>query len=323
MKLLRFNRFGMASEVVELAEVDPAPPPGLGEVRVAMLASPINPSDLLKTEGRYGASPPSLPRGCGVEGVGRVLDVGTDVRHLRCGDLVLLRFGGQPAWAERLTLDAARLFALPDGDPIQLSMLAANPGTAWMMLRQGIDLKPGDWIIQNAANSGVGQCVIRLARNLGLRTINLVRRKEAAALVRSLGGDVVLLDDEGLPEGCNRMARLALDAVGGAATARLGQYLAPGGKVLSYGLLSGRNAEIDPSDLIFRGVRLEGFWLAPWADNASREELESVYRPLAMLIADGSLRMEVERIYDLADYRAALRHAGESGRAGKVIFRGT
>lgn len=322
MKHLRFNNFGEASEVVELADAEPAPSPGRGEVRVVMLASPINPSDLLKTQGRYGASRPHLPMGCGVEGVGRVVEVGAGVDHLHDGDLVLLRFGGKPVWAEQLTLDATRLFALPQADLVQLSMLAANPGTAWRMLHSAVDLEPGDWIIQNAANSGVGQCVIQLARNLGFRTINLVRSKQAAALVRDLGGDIVLLEDEDLPEHCAERPRLALDAIGGEATARLGGHLAEGGRVLTYGLLSGRNAGLAPSDLIFRRVTLEGFWLAPWADTAPRKELESVYGPLAGLVADGKLHMKVEQVYGLADHRAALCHAARSGRGGKILFRG-
>jgi NADPH:quinone reductase-like Zn-dependent oxidoreductase len=323
MELLQFNRFGAACDVVELVETRPAPSPGPGEVRVVMLASPINPSDLLKTEGRYGASIPVLPQGCGVEGVGRVMEAGSGVRHLRAGDLVLLRYGGKPVWTEALTLDAARLFALPPADPVQLSMLAANPATARLMLDRAGALKPGDWVLQNAANSGVGQCVVQLARELGLRTVNFVRSAEAARLVRDLGGDVVLSEGEEVPQECSRVARLAFDAVGGTATARLARHLATDGTLVSYGLMSGRNAEIDPADLIFRGVRAEGFWLAPWAQKATTEELERLYRPLAGLVANGKLHMKVEQVYDLADFRAALRHAARDGRKGKIIFRGT
>ena len=62
---------------------------------------------------------------------------------------------------------------LPDNiDPIQLSMLKVNPATAYLMLKKYVKLNEGDWIIQDAANSGVGQCLIRLAKMDGIKTVS-------------------------------------------------------------------------------------------------------------------------------------------------------
>ncbi len=83
------------------------------------------------------------------------------------------------SWRERLLAPAAGLFSLPDADPRQLAMLGINPPTAALLLDESIDLRPGDWVAQNAANSGVGRSVIAMARTRGLKTINIVRGRSS------------------------------------------------------------------------------------------------------------------------------------------------
>ena len=146
------------------------------------------------------AMPPSLPVMAGGEGVGIVREVGAGVTHLKAGDRVLLLFAGRGNWRTSLITKAAKLFALPPGvDPLQLAMLTVNPPTALLMLQDFATLKSGDWVIQNAANSGVGHSVIALARRRGLRSINVVRRAELAGELQTLGADSVLVDGPDLP----------------------------------------------------------------------------------------------------------------------------
>jgi NADPH:quinone reductase-like Zn-dependent oxidoreductase len=179
MKAVQFSRFGVGAEVAQVVDLPDPGPPGAGEVLIDILASPINPSELLNFAGRYGATPPPLPAFAGGEAVGRVAAVGDGVTHVSAGDLVLALSAGRGNWRERVKTSAAPLFALPrDADLLQLAMLAVNPATAWHMLHRFVALKTDDWVVQNAGNSGVGHSVIKLARSHGARTVNRVSRPE-------------------------------------------------------------------------------------------------------------------------------------------------
>jgi len=314
----------MPSEMVEAVTLADPPAPGSGEVVLRMVAAPIHPADLLTIAGDYGVLPP-LPAVPGVEGVGRVEQLGADVDHLRPGDLVLLPMG-RGTWCERMTARAAGLFALPaDGDPMQLAMASANPATAYVMLRHFVTLAPGEWAIQNAANSAVGQYLATLARAAGWRTVSVVRRAEAAAVAAAAGADLVLVDG---PDLAARVAEatggaelaLAIDAVGGDATLRLADCLAEGGTVVNYGLLSGEPCRVSAQATVFRDVRLRGFWLARWVREASREERTAVFREVVARVVAGDLRSTVEATYLLGEAKAAVGHAMRGGRGGKILF---
>ena len=124
---------------------------------------------------------PALPTVIGGEGVGRVLAVGSGVENVKVGDRVLAPLSSF-TWRERMVVSADGLFALPHGaDPGQLSMLAINPPTAALLLSEYVNLKPGEWVVQNSANSSVGRWVIAFAKARGLKTVNIVRRPEARA----------------------------------------------------------------------------------------------------------------------------------------------
>lgn len=161
------------------------PDPAAGQVRVRVLAAPINPSDVLTLTGAYGMLPP-LPAVGGNEGVGRVEALGAGVSNFKVGQTVLLPVGCG-TWVTALNAPADKLIPLPDADPLQLAMLTVNPPTASLLLSEFVDLKPGDWVIQNAANSGVGSYLIQLARLRGFKTINVVRRESAIAAVEAEG----------------------------------------------------------------------------------------------------------------------------------------
>jgi NADPH:quinone reductase-like Zn-dependent oxidoreductase len=142
--------------------------------------APINHNDLLLIKGTFHWTP-SLPYFVGNEGVGRVLALGPEVSTVKVGDRVLLPIYSGTS-RERVLVSAEGLFALPrEADVQQLAMLWINPTAAGLLLSEYVDLKPGDWVIQNASNSGVGRAVIAFAKARGLRLINLVRRQDAVA----------------------------------------------------------------------------------------------------------------------------------------------
>lgn len=310
-------------DVIDCVERE-MPAPGAGEVLLAMLAAPINPSDVLTLTGQYGALPP-LPAVGGNEGVARVAALGAGVTTLAVGDVVLMPVA-TGTWTTHTVTPAATLLRLPaGGDVQQLAMLTVNPPTASLLLSEFVSLKAGDWVIQNAANSGVGEYVIQLARARGLRTVNVVRRADAVAPLEALGADVVLLDG---PDLAPRVAaatgraaiRLALDAVGGSATDRLAQSVSVGGTVVNYGALSGEACRIAPGALVFRNLALRGFWLATWFRQSTPAQQMALYGDLAQRIARGELAARIHATYPLARVKEAVAAAAAGGRDGKILL---
>ena len=157
MKIAQFASFGRPDEVIESIEVPDLANPVENEVLIDVLACPINPADVLNIEGRYGVRP-DLPARLGAECVGKVKKIGESVKKFKEGDIVLPL--DRENWVQQKLVAENNLILLPNNiDPIQLSMLKVNPATAYLMLNKYVNLKEGDWIIQDAANSGVGHCI--------------------------------------------------------------------------------------------------------------------------------------------------------------------
>src|SRR3984893_17096941 len=230
MRAVHLTAFDNPVECLEFVQIREPPAPGPGKLLIGVEFSPITLNDLLVVRGMYPLRP-SLPSVIGNEGVGRILAVGPGVENVAVGDRVLTPLYGL-AWAERIVAPAEGLFALPpDVDPQQLAMLTINPPTAGLLLSEFVDLAPGDWVVQNAANSGVGRAVIAFAKARGFKTINLVRRAELIDELKAQGGDLVIVDTaEGLSLVKAALGtaapRLALDGVGGPAAATLINLLA-------------------------------------------------------------------------------------------------
>ena len=291
---------------------------------VAVQAAPINPSDVLMLTGGYGLLPP-LPAVGGSEGVGRIAELGADVQGLTVGQLVLLP-AGSGTWATHLVAEVKRLVPLPDGaDAQQLSMLTVNPATASLMLSEFVTLAPGDWVIQNVANSGVGGYLIQLAHLRGLRTVNVVRRESAVASVKAQGGDVVLVDGDDLHQRVKAAIgtaplKLGIDAVGGQGTNRIARCLTEGGTLVNYGSMSGEASVVSAQSFIFNDVTLRGFWLAKWFTKATRDAQKALYGELAGLIARGQLSARVHATFTVEQIQAAVLAANTGERDGKILI---
>jgi len=167
MRAVQLTAFGNPVDGVKYVDIPEPDAPGHNQVLIGVEFSPIDPSDLLLALGIY-ALHPALPTVIGNEGVGRVLAVGPGVESVKVGDRVVAPLSSF-TWRERMVISANGLFALPpDADPQQLAMLAINPPTAALLLSEYVTLKPGEWVVQNAANSGVGRWVIAFAKNARL-----------------------------------------------------------------------------------------------------------------------------------------------------------
>src|SRR5260221_11518817 len=154
MRAVHLTAYGDPVEGLNYVDIPDPEAPGPNQVLIEVEFSPVNPSDLLLARGMYGIRP-TLPTVIGNEGVGRLLAVGAEVENVKVGDRVLAPLSSF-TWRERMVVSASGLFALPPGaDPQQLSMLAINPPTAALLLSEYVNLKPGDWVVQNSANSAV------------------------------------------------------------------------------------------------------------------------------------------------------------------------
>ncbi len=316
------SRGPVPQDVIECVEFT-LPPLQAGEVLIDVLASPINPSDVLTLTGEYGMLPP-LPAVGGNEGIGRVAAIGDGV-SLPIGQRVVLPVGSG-TWTSHLVARADALVPLPaEGDVVQLSMLSVNPATASLLLSEFVTLEPGEWVIQNTANSAVGRYLIQLAKRRGLRTVNVVRRAEAVAALEAAGGDVVVVDGPDLPKRvadatAKAKIRLGIDATGGAATDRLARSVAIGGTIVTYGAMSGEACKIAPGSFVFRDITLRGFWLAFWFRKATKVQQQALYGELVQLIAQGALSAAVQATYPLSQIKDAVAAAAAGGRDGKIVL---
>ena len=306
-----------AGGALGMADVPEPKAPGANEVLVAIEYSPINPNDLLVAQGVYPLRP-ELPSVIGNEGVGRVVAVGAGVTNVAVGDRVVPPRSSW-VWRERMVIPAGGLFALPRGaDPKQLAMLAINPPTASLLLSDYVDLNRGDFVVQNAANSGVGRWVIAFAKTRGLKTVNIVRRAELVTDLQAAGGDVVVVDGPEVTQEIkkavgNARIRLALDGVSGPATGVLASLLAADGMLVAYSAMSGSPMVLNPLAVIFSPITVTGFFMghAQWEN-----KIPAAIREAAALVAEG-VKVPIAAVYRLSEIKKAVEH---TLRGGKVLL---
>ncbi len=322
MKQVLIDRYGTPWDVARCAEVPDVGAPAADEVVFDVLAFPINPADMWFCKGSYRLKPP-LPATPGAECVGRVTQVGSAVDHVKPGDLVINL--QRENWAQRRRVKGSDAIPLPPGiDLRQAAMVRINPPTALLMLSDFVDLEPGEWVIQNVANSAVGRLLIVLAHQQGLRTVNVVRRAELADELKALGADIVLVDGDDLAarvaEATEGAAiRLGIEAIGGTATGRLVECVATEGTVVHYGSMSGEDPKVGRSNLIYRGIRLTGFMLGRGLARRDAAKIRAIYADLATQIVAGRLHAPVDTVYPIEEIKEALRHADKGGRNGKIL----
>jgi len=323
MRQLQLMAFGEPSDVIQLNTL-PEPTLGPEDVLVSMEAAPLNPSDFLLVRGIYAVRPP-LPFSLGAEGVGRVKETGSKVETaLRGKRVVIVPNYEQGTWSDEVVVPVRNIVHVADdADPRQLAMIGINPATAYLLLHRYVSLMPGDWIGQTAANSAMGQYIIALARLAGVKTLNLVRRPDAAEQVRQFGGDRVVLLGDNLRQDIDkalggRKLSLVLDFLGGSPAGELARSLKPGGSIAVYAFQHGW-PELSP-EFLFNNLNLHGFWIGNWIRNAPRMEIQELYQKLADLVADGSLSAAVEHLYPLDQFKEAIDRSLKSTRSGKILF---
>ncbi|KAJ1789476.1 mitochondrial 2-enoyl thioester reductase [Coemansia sp. RSA 1938] len=324
------------------------------QVMVQMLASPVNPSDLNQIEGTYPVrgtfnninTSGTVLQACvgGNEGVGRVTQIGQNVHNVQVGDWVVPQRAGEfGTWCTRTIVDAQSVSVVPEEwrsglSPLDVACLKVNPCTAYRLLRDFADLKKGDYVIQNGANSGVGRAVIQLAHSWGIRTINVVRdRPELHELQReltALGADIVVSDKQLTADSVKQQlrslnnVRLGFNCVGGRTTLQLTKYISEGGTLVTYGGMSRQPVTMPTSLLLFKDIAARGFWMNRWYNSCSSLAMDAerqsmwksilglmrsgqfVTQPLSVSSIDEASEDDAQRIVrDAVSWTAGSKHA--------------
>ena len=331
MKAAIFEQAGEPGDVLRLEE-QKKPVAGPGEVLVRMLASPVNPSDLMTVRGVY-PHKPGLPAIPGYEGVGIVEAAGSGFlgRYLKGKRVAVLnKMGGN--WAEFAVIPAKQ--AIPLSDRLSLEQAATffvNPATAYVMTRKVLQIPRDAWLLQTAAGSVLGGMVRRLGRHYGFKVINVVRREEQAEELKASGADAILVfngDEHEIPylrEQLEQVAstsgvKYAIDPVGGQTTTAVMDVLAVDGHLLLFGSLSSDPIVFFPRALITPAAKVAGFWLGHWMDQQSLLSKLALVKQITKLIRQGILESEIAAQFPLNQIKEAVIAAEQTGRSGKALL---
>jgi len=304
---------------------------GSDDVLVKMLNAPINPADINTIQGVYGVTP-ALPFTLGNEGVGKVESVGSSVAQLKVGDWVIPATNAWGTWRSHAVEKESSLQKIPnDIDPIMAATIAVNPCTAYRMLKDFVPLSKGDTVLQNGANSAVGQSVIQICSHLGLRTVNIIRNREGVEALKeelkAMGGDFVLTEEELRSSKLFESVappKLVLNCVSGKAVIGLVKAVANGGTIVTYGGMSRQPLVVPTSALIFKDIRLAGYWMTRWNwGNTNSPERGNMLAELCSMARKGLLKPPKHQLIELDDFEAALAKASDSSgfHNSKLIFK--
>ena len=330
--VITYSKYGDPRQVLESNTVNIPSSVGPDEVLVKMLMAPVNPSDINMVEGTYFIRP-SLPAIVGNEGVGKIVDKGSNVSSLDIGDSVIPRDSGWGTWRTyALSKESDLMKIAHDIQPLAAATISVNPCSAYRMLKDYVSLQAGDYIIQNGANSAVGQCVIQLAKHWKIKTINIVRNRteieDLKTYLKTLGADHVITDEfsrtpemkqllKSLPDA----PKLALNCVGGKSSSELLRCLAPCGTMVTYGGMSKQPVIIPTGTLIFKEIRAVGYWNTQWNRNLmNSEERNKMFLDLCELIRSRKLLPPRSQFVQISNFQNAVNTAMEGFKSEKQVL---
>jgi NADPH:quinone reductase-like Zn-dependent oxidoreductase len=315
MQAIQLTKYGEPEESLRLAEIAEPDHPKPGQILIRVEYAPINDNDMLLARGLYTIHP-NLPSVVGNEGAGKVLSVGDGVKNVKPGDRVVVPYGVF-SWAKKVLAPAEKAIVLPPGiDPQQAAMLSINPVAAALLLEDFVSLRPGDWIVQNAANSGLGRSVIAFAKQKGVRNINIVRRPELIQELKDIGADVALLAGPSVAAEVNRatggdLVRLAFDGVGADATGTLLDIVGWEAKIVCYAFPTREPIRFNPFGLVAKRASIHPFFMH-YPDNLPK--IPEKIRSAAALVANRQLRLPIAAVYPVGHFEKALHHALGGGK---------
>ncbi|KAG5446134.1 Enoyl-[acyl-carrier-protein] reductase, mitochondrial [Clonorchis sinensis] len=339
-KALVYANYGDPQSVLNMSErtlSDPAD----DEILVKMCAAPVHPSDINTVQGVYPIKPP-LPAVAGNEGVGRVIITGRNVKDFAIGDLVIPTRVSSGTWQTHVCAKSDLFYRLPDSMPTShAAVFRTNPGTAFRLLSDFTQLQNGGVIIQNGATSAVGIYTIQIAKLLGYQTINLFRPRintdateETRKLLIDYGATWAFTEPEWTDSTSPLVAeakssgpiKLALNCLGGKSAIVLLKALAEGGTLVSYGGMSRNPMSIPVGPLIFRDLRLRGFWMSAWIQKEHPSRVGLMHRQLSDWFTRNLIQPSPFMDVPFDDWKKAieLSQFGDSGPTGirkKIILK--
>ena len=322
---LNIKKYGPPDVALELVEI-PFEEPRHNEVVVSIDAVGMHIADGLAVRGEETLKP--LASTPGFEGVGTIKKVGKKVSILKEGDKVLLPMG-TGSMRQELKIKAQDLTKIkqPYAPDEQLSLITVNGFTAYFLLKDFVNLKKGDWLIQNAANSNVGRYLIALAKIHGIRTLNIVRRKEVMPELKKLGATKLIMDYELTESVClkeilKKNITLGIDAVAGEATESLAKSLADKGLLINYGTVTKQPCHITFWTLFRKDIKLCGMSTLNGFDKRTKKRVKEIHQELASLVNKKSLQTKIAATYSIENYLSAYKHIDKSGneRDGKIVL---
>ena len=327
---LVYQEHGQPNEVIKL-ETFPEPIKAEDDnVIVRMLAAPVNPADINTIQGVYAINPP-LPATGGGDGIGEVLQVGPNVKGLNPGDRVFPGGSMKGTWTTHYVDSEKNLVKTRKDLPLLSSAtLRVNPGTAYRMLKDFVNLEKGDYVIQNGANSAVGQNVIEIAKVFGAKTVNIVRNRpnieELKEELKKLGADIVWTEEElrkarDFRENKLPNPKLALNCVGGESSLEILRALGHKGVHVTYGGMSMKPVTVPTATLIFKDISVRGFWMSQWIkDNFESPERLKMYEELAQMAHEGKLSPPKNILVPMKDYQEIMENTTKGFKGGKYII---
>lgn len=326
MQAVRIHGFG-GPEVLGLDDID-VPEPRDGQVLVKMAFAGVNFTDVYRRQGDYAESvtyATPLPFILGVEGAGTVAALGTGVAGLAVGDRVA--FTRNPgSYAEYCLAPAARLARVPDAVALDVASAVMTHGMTAHYLSSEFGLKAGDTALVHAAAGGVGQMLVQMLKQRGVRVIATVGSDAKAGVARALGADqVVIYTREDFREAARAFTEghgvdVAFDSVGKATLHGSLYSLRRRGTCVLYGHASGLVRDFEPMELAEAGsVLLTRTHMAHFV--ATPEEYARRANDVIRWIADKTLKVSIQRVFDLADAGEAHAILESRGSIGKLLLR--
>ncbi|MDN3203618.1 zinc-dependent alcohol dehydrogenase family protein [Algoriphagus sediminis] len=320
MKAVIFEKVGMPEQVLKLVD-EPTPKPKPHEVLVKVTARNINPSDIMFVRGMYGITP-KLPSSAGFEACG-VVEESDSEGQVSKGTRVMFTSIG--TWKEYVCVPAAMVIPVPEPMPDEVACQAfVNPMTAYGMIQKS-GLQEGDWLLITAGASAFGKFAIHMAKAKGIQVACTVRHDAQKEVLQRLGADLVVNSENEkvqkvIMEKTGEGVSVVFDAVGGVLGARALASLKPGGKMMVFGLLSLENIPMNSGLLIFRNLKIEGFWLTTYMESMSASERAKAFQEVFGFLIQNSEKVDVTAKYPLEDFKSALEAYETAGRNGKILI---
>ena len=327
MKAITITSFG-GVEGLDIRDVADAPRASLDRVRVRVRAAGLNRADILQRLGRYPA-PPGYPQDIpGMEFAGEVEEVGDEVRDWKIGDRVfgIIGGGGQ---AEYVTVPANHLARIPDR--LDWAQAAAVPEvfmTAHDALFTQCEVTIGEHVLIHAAGSGVGTAAIQLVKAAGAFAYGTSRTKDKLERANEFGltasivvdGDPAQFADASKQWTGGAGVNVVLDLVGAAYLNANLQSLATKGRLIFVGTTSGSKAEIDYSIVMHKRLRMMGTSLRIRSLEEKATATRLFAEQVVPLLASGAARPVIDRIFPMAEVRAAHERIESNESFGKVVL---